>query len=52
MIADVAQRRTLSGDEATVLLNVVADYAYALEVLDDYDHQRVRLGEMSPGPAR
>lgn len=50
LIADVAQRRTLGGDEATALLNVVADYAYALEVLDDYDHQRVRLGEVSPGP--
>ena len=49
LIADVTQRRTLSGDEATALLNVVADYAYALEVLDDYDHQRVRLGEVSPG---
>jgi len=50
LVADVAYRRTLSGDEATALLEVVADYAYALEVLDDYDHQRVRLGEVSPGP--
>lgn len=50
LIADVARRRTLSGDEATALLDVVADYAYALDVLDDYDHQRVGLGEVSPGP--
>ena len=50
LIADVAHRRTLSGDEATALLDVVADYSYALDVLDDYDHQRVRLGEVSPGP--
>jgi hypothetical protein len=50
LVADVAHRRTLSGDEATALLEVVADYAYALEVLDDYDHQRVRLGEVLPGP--
>ncbi len=50
LIADVAHRRTLSGDEATTLLEVVADYAYALEVLDDYDYQRVRLGDVSPGP--
>jgi prophage maintenance system killer protein len=50
LVADVAHRRTLSGDEAIALLEVVADYAYALEVLDDYDHQRVRLGEVSPGP--
>ena len=49
LVADVAHRRTLSGDEATALLEVVADYAYALEVLDDYDHQRVHLGEVSPG---
>lgn len=51
LVADVAHRRVLSGDEATTLLEVVADYSYALEVLDDYDHQRVRLGEVSPaGP--
>lgn len=50
LIADVAQRRTLSGDEAAALLNVVADYTYALDVLDDYDHQRVSLGEVSRGP--
>jgi hypothetical protein len=49
LVADVAHRRTLTGDEATALLEVVADYAYALEVLDDYDHQRVRMGEVSPG---
>ncbi|HMV22628.1 MAG TPA: RhuM family protein, partial [Rhodocyclaceae bacterium] len=30
LIADVAHRRTLSGDEATALLDVVADYSYAL----------------------
>ncbi len=50
LIADVAHRRPLSGDEATSLLEVVADYSYALEVLDDYDHQRVRLGAVSAGP--
>lgn len=50
LIADVAHRRTLSGDEATALLDVVADYAYALDVLDDYEHQRVRLGDVSTGP--
>ena len=50
LVADVAHRRTLSGDEASALLEVVADYAYALEVLDDYDHQRVHLGEVSSGP--
>jgi len=39
IIADTAQRRDLSGDEA--LLAVVGDYSSALGLLDDYDHQRV-----------
>jgi prophage maintenance system killer protein/transcriptional regulator with XRE-family HTH domain len=43
LIADVAQRRALTGDEATALLRVVADYSRALDLLDDYDHQRVTL---------
>ncbi|MBI2312975.1 MAG: virulence protein RhuM/Fic/DOC family protein [Betaproteobacteria bacterium] len=52
LIADVAARRELSGDEAAALLHVVSDYGYALEVLDDYDHQRVQLGKVSRGPVR
>jgi prophage maintenance system killer protein len=50
LVADVAERQELSGEEATALLRVVSDYAYALDVLDDYDHQRVQLREVSPGP--
>ncbi|MDI6739962.1 MAG: virulence protein RhuM/Fic/DOC family protein [Candidatus Edwardsbacteria bacterium] len=47
LIADVANRRALSGDEATALLRVVGDYSYALELLDDYDHQRVKIGRIT-----
>jgi prophage maintenance system killer protein/transcriptional regulator with XRE-family HTH domain len=43
LIADVAERRALSGDEATALLRVVADYSRALDLLDAYDHQRLGL---------
>jgi prophage maintenance system killer protein len=43
LIANVAGRRALSGDEATALLRVVADYSFALDLLDDYDHQRVNV---------
>ncbi len=43
LIADVAERRELKGDEATALLRVVADYSYALDLLDDYDNQRVAV---------
>lgn len=41
LIADVTNRRELTGDEATALLRVVAQYSAALDLLDDYDYQRV-----------
>jgi hypothetical protein len=41
LVADIAQRRTLSGDEGAALLATIRDYSYALDVLDDYDHERV-----------
>ncbi len=50
LIADVANRKALTGDEATALLRVVADYSYALDLLDDYDHERVRTGDTTVGP--
>lgn len=40
LIADVTGRRELSGDDAKALLSVVTDYSFALDLLDDYDHQR------------
>lgn len=43
LIADVAERRVLSGEEATALLRVVADYSFALDLLDAYDRQTVTL---------
>ncbi|MBP7274606.1 MAG: virulence RhuM family protein [Kiritimatiellae bacterium] len=51
LVADVAGRRALTGDEATGLLRVVADYGRALDLLDDYDHQRLTAGETTPGAA-
>ena len=54
LIADTAQRRDLSGDEARALLAVVGDYRRALGLLDDYDHQRVSkargIGHGGPSP--
>ncbi len=41
LIADTATRRELAADEAQALLAIVGDYNRALELLDDYDHQRV-----------
>lgn len=52
LISDVALRRDLSGDEAKALLRVVSDYSYALDVLDDYDHQRISVRGTTGGAAR
>ncbi len=52
LIADVAKRRDLSGDEAKALLSVVSDYSFALDLLDDYDHQRVALPPAKRGKVR
>ena len=41
LIASAADRENLSGDEARALLRVVGEYSFALDLLDDYDHQRV-----------
>lgn len=41
LVATLAERQDLSGDEATALLRVVGEYSRALDLLDDYDHQRV-----------
>ena len=41
----------IPADQATALLRVVTDYAYALDLLDDYDHQRVTAAATRAGPA-
>jgi prophage maintenance system killer protein len=50
LIGEVAQRKALSTDEATALLSVVKDYSYALDLLDDYDHERVTAGDTTVRP--
>ena len=46
----MAERRTLSGEVATALLGVVADYSFALDLLDAYDRQAVEPARGSRGP--
>ncbi len=50
VVAAVANRRALSGDEATALLRVVSEYSFALDLVDDYD--RGRLPKPSGRPQR
>lgn len=52
LAADISSRKTLTGDEASLLLQTVSDYAAALDLLDDYDHQRVSIGRTSRRQAK
>ena len=52
LATDISSRKTLTGDEASLLLQTVSDYAAALDLLDDYDHQRVSIGRTSRRQAK
>jgi len=52
LAADISKRKLLSGDEAIALLQTVSEYSYALDLLDDYDHQRVAIRKVSRRKAK
>lgn len=39
LLSNVVDAKALNSDEATGLLKVLTDYSYALDILDQYDHQ-------------
>lgn len=43
LLSNVLTTKELNSDEATGLLKVVTDYAYALDILDKYDHQQLKI---------
>jgi len=43
MLADVLNYKKLSGDESEGLIRIISDYAYALEILDQYDYQSLKI---------
>ena len=43
LIGDVINRQALDGSQAEGLLRVITDYAYALSLLDDYDHGQLSI---------
>jgi len=44
LLGNVIESKALNSEEATGLLKVVTDYAYALDILDKYDHQELEIG--------
>jgi len=43
LLSHVLESKKLTSDEATGLLEVITDYAYALDILDKYDHQLLAI---------
>lgn len=43
LLGNVVGNKDLTSDEATGLLKVITDYAYALDILDQYDHQLLEI---------
>jgi prophage maintenance system killer protein len=52
LVEQVLERYDVTTDQARALLRVVTDYASALDLLDDYDHQRVSVAGLKPAEAR
>ncbi|BCW94720.1 MAG: virulence protein RhuM/Fic/DOC family protein [Fimbriimonadales bacterium] len=48
LISTVSERRELSGEETTGLLRILHEYAFALSVLDAYDHGQIPQPTGSP----
>lgn len=47
LLANVIHNKELTAGEATGLIQVVTDYAYALDILDRYDHQALHIESVS-----
>jgi prophage maintenance system killer protein len=52
LVGQVLERYDVTSDQARGLLRVVTDYASALDLLDDYDHQRVAVPPLKPREAK
>jgi hypothetical protein len=49
--AEVAANQELTADQSDALLRVLGDYARALDVLDQYYHQRLQVAQGTVAPA-
>ncbi|MET0461646.1 MAG: RhuM family protein [Chitinophagaceae bacterium] len=43
LLTGIAMRKDLNSEEATGVLKILSDYSYALDVLDQYDHQNLEI---------
>jgi hypothetical protein len=49
LLTRVTKQKKLTDDESQGLIKIVSDYAYALDVLDQYDYQNLEITDTSDG---
>jgi len=49
LLTKVTEQKKLTSEESEGLLKIVSDYAYALDVLDQYDYQCLKISDTSEG---
>ena len=47
LVGEAINQKALSTDESIGLLAIISDYAYALDILDQYDYQTLKITETS-----
>ncbi len=47
ILGDVLNYKALTNDESKGLLQIISDYAYALDILDQYDYQKLAIKDTS-----
>ena len=47
ILGNVLNYKALTNDESIGLLKIISDYAYALDILDQYDYQRLEIKDTS-----
>jgi len=43
ILGDIISQKSLTNDESGGLLKIISDYAYALDILDQYDYQTLKI---------
>lgn len=47
ILGNVINQKTLTNEESIGLLKIISDYAYALDILDQYDYQSLSIKDTS-----
>ena len=47
ILGDVLHNKELTSDESIGLLKIISEYAYALDIIDQYDYQKLEIKETS-----